>query len=348
MYAGVVNQRAIDDASVTVVGIGDVRLAIADARGIDPSKVLRAVHEALELGITLVDSSEEPEAERLCGDAVRALRLRDRVILATRVAVLAERPGAPGHDALPERLPVSYVQERIEASLRATRLDALPLAQLPVRSAWQSSSAWPELAGACARLVREGKVLRWGAMLQDASAAPNDEELEGARRLADPFATVHARFGLCDRRTGALIDHPSKLPVLARAPLAGGALTGTLGPGATLSPRDDRRAIDAATLERIAVGIAKLAPLVRHEPPAARSCDAARAVLEQGRRPQHVEASSTAELALRYVIDRGAIALPRLHHREHIAEAIAAASAPPLSPELLATLDEIFGAARDS
>jgi hypothetical protein len=145
-----VHTRTLGDASVTAIGIGDVDLAIAGARGLAVSDVERAVHDALELGITLIEVTDDERAERLCADAVRALRLRDRAIVATRVRVLDVKPGRP-RDVLPERLPPRYVQERIEAALRATRLDALPLAQLPVRTEWVgapiassgSTTSWP-------------------------------------------------------------------------------------------------------------------------------------------------------------------------------------------------------------
>ncbi len=129
--------------------------------------------------------------------------------------------------------------------------------------------------------------------------------------------------------------------ILARRPLAGGALAGMLGPGVRLALNDDRQSLDEAALERIAVLAARLAPLVEREPPAARSCVPARATLERGRRPEGVEALTLAELALRFVLDRGAVALPRLHRAERIPEAIAAASAPPLSQALLDRLVEL-------
>lgn len=319
----------IGERTVTAVGCGDVRLETAAARGVDAREVERAVSYALERGVTFIDAADEEAAERLCGDAVRALRLRDRATIACRVPPVAPRPGAPARDVLPERLPAAYVQQRIEASLRATRLDVLPLVWLPLQAAWRASSAWPDLAGACARLVREGKVMHWGAFVD---AELGDEPWLAA--LAVPYS---------------LLERPSfesKLPLVARRPLAGGVLAGVIGPGVRLAPRDDRRApdgsLDEAALERSAIAAAKLAPLVEHVPPAARSCDAARALVERGRRPPHVEALTAAELALRYVIDRGAIALPRLHHREHIDEAIIAATAPPISSTLRDRLDELF------
>jgi aryl-alcohol dehydrogenase-like predicted oxidoreductase len=367
-YDAPVNQRAIGDATVTAIGIGDVDVAVADARGMSVTDVERGVNDALERGITLVDVTDDRRAQRLVGEAVRALRLRDRCVVATSIRALAELPGR-ARDVLPERLPPLYVQERIEASLRAIKLDALPLAFLPVRTTWCASKEWPELVGACARLTREGKVLRWGARLDLAAADREErlaEELAEAAALRDPFVALSVVYNACDRRadplfTGALapvraaqplrtspgglflfeapaaepppVSGPVAAPltVLAREPLAGGTLAGAIGPGVKRTLRDDRNALDAATLERIAVGMARLAPFVSHEPPAARSCEAARAALDRAPKSER-EASTVAELAIRYVLDR-AIAMPRLR-REHVNETIALLAAPPLSDEL--------------
>jgi len=314
------------------VGCGDLRLATAAARGVDGRAVERSLHEALRLGMQLVDVGDEEDAERLCGDAIRALRLRDTIVLASRVPQLMPLFGRPDRDLLPERLPALYVQERIETTLRRTRLDVIPLVQLPVRAAWRASTAWPELAGTCARLAREGKVMMFAAALADADGA--------ADFAAEPWlAALALPYSACTRLDDALLD--GKLPILARQPLAGGALAGTLGPGVALAPKDDRRSLDEPALERLAVLAATLAPLVKHEPPAARSCAPAKQALERGRRPAHLEADTVAELALRYVCDR-AIALPRLNNRQHLAEAITAASAPPLSRALRDSIDEML------
>ena len=339
-----VKQLPLADTTITAIGLGDVSLATSEARNVSASDVGRALHEALSFGITLVDCA--PDAESVCGEAVRALRLRDRVVLATRVATSAD---------------VRELQTRVEDSLRATRLEALPLAWLP--SPLLASRAWLELQGACLRLVREGKVQRWGievlgderARIVKPTEPPPPPKLsslvslfeavatapapaKSAPVIGEPFVAIATTLSLCDRAALPLLE--SKLPVLARAPLAGGALAGRLGPGAKLAIRDDRT-LDDRMLERIAVTIAKLARFVRDEPPAARSCDAARAIVERTPRVPDLEATTVAELALRWVIDRGACALPRLHRHEHIAGAIAAAHVP-LSAELVARLDELF------
>ncbi|MGC4117878.1 MAG: hypothetical protein QM765_25690 [Myxococcales bacterium] len=367
------HQRTIDGFAVSTVGIGEFRLATCELRGV--SDIERTLHHALRSNLTFVEVADEDIAERMVGDAVRSLRLRDVVMVATRIPNRRELP-APG-----------YVQQQVEASLRASKLDALPLAMLPLSTAWLASSAWLDLAGTLVRLVREGKVLRWGARL-DLAGAERDgrltEELEAAAALRDPFCAISIALSACDRRGLPLLEgvitkpppvvkkkkkpaglivslddadddlladpqlaalvgmipkqpevvEPERvksLPILAREPLAGGALAGMLGPGMRMSPRDDRQSIDAATLQRIAVAAAALAPLVRDQPPAARSSEAAKQMLERGKRPEHVEAFTLAELALRFVVDRGAIALPRLHQRDYVTAALIAGSAKPLS-----------------
>lgn len=323
-------QRSLGTATVTVVGCGDLSLPTAAARGRDARDLAAALDRALELGITLIEVAPDADSERLAGEAIRAHRLRDTVTVATHAS--------------------GDVRARVEASLRATRLDVLPLVQLP------HPARGPELADLCARLVREGKVLQWGltadtppepapppppapssllVMPWDAAPSPPDSP---SKITFEPWlVSLALPLSLCDRNAPAV-----DIPLLARRPLAGGALAGTLGPGAKLALRDDRAALDTATLERIAVTAARLAPFVRDVPLAARSCDAARAILESApRRTRDPEAATIAELALRYVIDRGAIALPRLHREEHVAEAISAATAPPLSPELIGQLNEL-------
>lgn len=345
------------------------------------TEIERTLHHALASNLSFLDVADEEIAERMAGEAVRGLRLRDSTLVATRVPLLAGT-------RFTDRLPVGHVQQRIEATLRATKLDALPLVMLPLSLPWLDSSAWADLAGTLARLTREGKVLRWGARL-DLVAADRDgrlaDELERAARLRDPFCAISIALSACDRRglpllegivmkapvakkpkpksTGLLVslddvaddpmlDDPEiaalmgripatpvagdaervkSLPILAREPLAGGALGGTIGPGMKMSPRDDRRTLDDAMRTKIAIAIGTLAPLVRDLPPAAGSCEAARGAFEQGTRPEHVEARTIAELALRFVLDRGALALPRLHKKEYVTTALQAAAAPPLS-----------------
>lgn len=343
--------RSVAGSSVTALGCGDVSLGIAASRGVDRRELERALHEALTLGISLVDVHDEDDSERLVGDAVRTLRLRDRTVVTTRITARTSTPGFEVRDDLHEKLPAAHVQERLESSLRMTRLDVIPLAQLPVRGSWIATRGWSELRETCERLVSEGKVLAWGAIVEQLEPAPRPRDPEepipppAAHGLAhEPWLTaLQLTYNLCDRRADSLITLAleRKLAVLARRPLAGGTLAGTIGPGGRLTPRDDRNDINESTLDRIALHIARLAPLVRNAPPAATSTADSRALAERGKRPDNVEATTLGELALRYVIDRGVIALPRVHRHEHVPSLLMALTGPPLTPDLvLRILDE--------
>jgi len=316
--------RSLGDAQVGAIGLGDISQARSAARGVVGTE--RIAHEAIERGIDIVDATED--AERVAGDAVRELHARDRVVLVTRIPLLADREYADGRrNLVSDRLPPLYVQSRVEASLRATRIEPLSLAMLPISPAWLESSAWPELVGTCERLRREGLVRRWGAIIA------------GDTAITEPWlSAIAVRFNACTRGAMPAITAAlaAKLAVLAYEPLAGGALGGRLGPGALLKPSDDRHGVD---LDAIAVGVAKLAALVKVTPPAAESTDAAREALATAKRPAELDCETVAELALRYVIDRGVIAMPRMHYTEQLIDAVRYASAPPLPADLVERIE---------
>src|SRR5437763_390300 len=78
-------------------------------RGAPARDVEHGLQEAIGLGISLFDVAADSDSEKLAGDAIRAERARDRVVVATRITLLDERPGVPGRDLLRERLPMPYL-----------------------------------------------------------------------------------------------------------------------------------------------------------------------------------------------------------------------------------------------
>src|SRR5262249_10102099 len=82
------------------------------------------------------------------------------------------------------------------------------------------SPTWAELVGTCARLIREGKVLAWGALLDQ----PDDDAAPAL--LAEPWlAAVSVAYHLWERRAEPLFEAAVKreLALLARPPLSRGA-----------------------------------------------------------------------------------------------------------------------------
>ena len=122
------------------------------------------IHRALDLGVTLLDTSDAygPHTnEELVGRAVRG-RSRDSYVLATKFGILrGSDPSVRGVNGRPE-----YVRACCEASLRRLGLDTIDLfyqhrvdPKVPIE----------ETVGAMADLVREGKVRHLG--LSEASPA---------------------------------------------------------------------------------------------------------------------------------------------------------------------------------
>lgn len=318
------------------VGLGEVSFALAEKRGVDHQTVERIVSHAIELGLDHVEVDRDLDVERRVGAIVKSLRARDRVTVATRLAT-AEHAAADAE--LARQIPFRTMKIQVDDMLRASQLEVLPLVYVPLRTGWETVSAWHELVGTCAQLVTAGKVLAWGARLDDPDVA-------GAALLGAPFATASIVYSLCSREAEPLIAAiaAKQLAVHVRRPLAGGALGGNLAPGVALARLDDRRLLDEPELEAIAVGVAKLAALVSHEPPAVKSCDAAQAARAQQPRPDNVACKTVGELALRWAIGAPGITrvLPRVHQREHLAELVACEIAAPLPGRMRAWLDRQY------
>lgn len=337
------------ERDVTVVGLGTRGLG-GGLRGIEPEDVARVVSAAIELGGTLVDVSPAwPASLQVTGEAVRGLRARDRVCVACLVPPLSARSSLAGAIAaavpsstliLPAATrrsaalsaaraqPPGYVQKTVEDALRALRAEALPLAWLGGwRDAWLDEKVWPELHGTLVRLVREGKVLAWGV------AAPDDAPGDAVRAVAEPWvAAVSARYSLFDRAAADELlpaAAAAGVAVVAREPLARGALGGELGPTVRFPLEDERRAWSEERLASIIPDLARLAAFVTRTPPAASSTVAGRALLDTLRRGDDVTCATVAELALRFVIDTPGVtaAVAGMRTMEHLAVALGAASA---------------------
>ena len=250
------HHRNLAGRSVAALGLGDISFARAAARGHDANDVVRRVHDALELAIDVLELAPEPDVEHAVGDAVRGLRARDRAVVAmfdSRASFPARRSARADPSALRAR----RVSRRAS---RATRLDALPLVQLPLRTSWRASSAWAELQGTCERLIREGQGPRVGALIAepDAHATEDGEGTTPAQAssfadalrddpasslfalaptsaaepapkllhpLAEPWlAALAVEFSLCARGSAPVLAAAPTHAIFARRPLAGGAL----------------------------------------------------------------------------------------------------------------------------
>jgi aryl-alcohol dehydrogenase-like predicted oxidoreductase len=139
------------------IGLGGMGMSAAyTGAGTDDAESIRAVHRALDLGVTLIDTAEiygPYTNEELIGRAIKGRR--DEVVLATKFGFVSHAGGGPGHlDSSP-----SNIRTAVEGSL--ARLDTEYI-DLYYQHRVDPNTPIEETVGALAELVAEGKVRHIG------------------------------------------------------------------------------------------------------------------------------------------------------------------------------------------
>jgi aryl-alcohol dehydrogenase-like predicted oxidoreductase len=291
-----------------------------DPAGEDES--IRTIHRALELGMTLIDTSDmygRGENERLVGRGLRGRR--ERAVLATKAGIVrsADDPAYRGVNGRPE-----YVRSACDASLARLGVEYVDVYYLHRAD---PSVPVEETLGAMAELITAGKVRYLGV---------SELSAQTLRRAASaaPIAALQSEYSLFTRdvETNGVLATARELGIalVAYAPLGRGILTGAVRSTNALAENDLRRRIprfDAGNFERNLALVDALGEIAR----------------EQGCTP--------AQLALAWLLAQGedVIALPGCEHVAH-AEENAAAAAVALDDTALARIGALFppGAAAGS
>lgn len=212
--------------AVGAVGLGCMPMNWAYGGETSEDEAFRAIHRAIDLGVTLLDTADVYGPftnEDLVGRALEGRR--DEVVLATKVGlVVGPNGGYPlANDGRPE-----HIRSAIDASLRRLRTEVIDLYQLHrIDPAVPLEDSW----GAMAELVEAGKVRALG--LSEASV----DDIRRARTI-HPVASVQSELSLWTR------DHLSEVVPWCAAngvafipfsPLGRGFLTGAI----TVSSFDD-------------------------------------------------------------------------------------------------------------
>lgn len=299
---------------VSEIGYGAWGIGGSEWMGASDDESLRALHRALDLGVNFIDTAlayGRGHSEQIVGQLVK--ERREEVYVATKVfpknLTWPARAGVPVADVFPPE----HVTRCCEKSLRNLGQERIDLLQLHV---WRDE--WLEQQGgrdALLGLKASGKVRFVGISVND--HAPETALRAVASGLVD---TAQVIFNIFDPTPAAALL-PACLVhdvgVLARVPLDEGALTGSITPQTTFPEGDFRN--------RYFAGARKQQVLERTE--------ALQKLLG-------AEASSLAELALRFCLSHDAVSsvIPGMR-RVVTAEANAAISdGRRLSPALLETL----------
>ncbi|MBY8888394.1 aldo/keto reductase [Streptomyces sp. PTM05] len=224
----------------------------------DGERSLRAVHAALDAGVTLLDTADMygPFTNELLLGRVLKER-REEAFVATKCGLLV------GEQHLVANGRPGYVRRACDASLRRLQTDVIDLYQLhrvdpevPVEETW----------GAMAELVAAGKVRALGLCALEpggtgrgrrTESAPYAQALRQLERAQQvfPVSCVQAELSVwAPGAAAALLPWCAARGVgfLAAMPLGNGFLTGTLTPGQGFEPDDVRARHPRFTAEMMA------------------------------------------------------------------------------------------------
>jgi aryl-alcohol dehydrogenase-like predicted oxidoreductase len=216
---------------VSRIGLGTWAMGGFQWGGADDDESVRTIHEALDLGITLIDTAPAygfGHSEEVVGRAIAERGGRDRVVLATKAGL--ERHG----DALYRNSTRKQLFTEVEDSLQRLRTDYIDLYQIH----------WPdprteveETAAALLELKNAGKIRAIGV------SNYSIEAMERFKRAA-PLASAQPPLNLFERQAEAEIlawCRSHGVATLTYGALCRGLLTGTIDEKTTFAGDDLRK-----------------------------------------------------------------------------------------------------------
>ncbi|HEY63968.1 MAG TPA: aldo/keto reductase [Caldilineae bacterium] len=197
---------------------------------VDDNESIRAIHRALDLGVTFFDTADVygcGHSERILGQALAGRR--DKVVIATKFGNVFDEATRQiiGADASPE-----YIRRACEASLRRLNTDYIDLYQFHIGN-YDLEKA-PEVRDALEELVAKGKIRYYGWSTDDPERArifAEGPHCVAIQQRLNIFEGNEETLAVCERYNLASIN---------RGPLGMGLLTGKFTPDSTL-PEDDVR-----------------------------------------------------------------------------------------------------------
>ncbi|QNR65107.1 aldo/keto reductase [Paenibacillus peoriae] len=206
----------------------------------------RIIHEALDAGINIIDTSNrygDGESERIIGEAIRGKR--EKVILATKFG--AERNDERNQSGVSRR----WVRQAVEQSLLRLQTDYIDLYQLHRPF---GDVAFEEILGVLSDLVQEGKIHYIGTSNHQAWQL-SESQAESERSHLERFISEQSPYSILNRSIEMDIAEVARrhdVALLTYSPLAGGLLTGKYvsgsaaesGSRATLLKGDSGRMLD--------------------------------------------------------------------------------------------------------
>jgi aryl-alcohol dehydrogenase-like predicted oxidoreductase len=284
----------------------------------DDAASMAALHKALDLGVNFFDTADvygDGHSERLLA-RLKKERPGDSFYIATKAGRRLNPHTAEGY------LDLRSFVERSLSNLQTEAIDLLQLHCPPTTAFYM-----PEVFDGLDRLVKEGKLRHYGVSVEKVEEAIKALDFPGVQ-------SVQIIFNLFRQRAAEVflpLAQARKVGILARLPLSSGMLSGKLTATSTFAEDDHRH------FNRDGAGFDK------GETFSGLPYDAGLAAVERIR-PLVPAGMSMAQLALRWILMNPAVTctIPGGKRPDQVADNVAAADLPELSPALMAQLAEIY------
>ena len=305
--------------NISTIGFGAWGIG-GDAWGSTDDKTsLAALNKAIDLGVNFIDTADvygNGHSERLIAQ-VRKER-KEPLIVATKAGRRLDPHVAAGYNR-------ENLTAFVERSLRNLETDALDLLQL--HSPPSEVYYMPEVFGLLDDLVREGKILYYGVSVErvdEALQAITYPNVQSVQIIFNMF-----RLKPADQFFAAAREH--RVGILARVPLASGLLTGKFRPQTQFAPNDHRnfnRHGEAFDQGETFSGVDYETGL--------QAVEQLRSIVPTG--------ETMAEFALRWILmfPEVTTAIAGSKNPQQVEDNVRAAELPPLSPETMNRVREIY------
>lgn len=202
----------------------------------DDNDSIAAINKAIDLGVNFIDTAAaygNGHSEKTVGKVLKSRK--ERVYIATKIPPLMWPPGPNTHakDAFPKERIISYVEE----SLKNLQIDCIDLIQLHSwRQNWTNDTDWHETL---LKLKEQGKIKFIGVSVHDNMEDEALELIETGR--IDTIQVVYNVLAQTPAKNLLPKAQKYNIGIIARVPLAYGALTGKFTEETRFAESDFRR-----------------------------------------------------------------------------------------------------------